>query len=124
MKMVLIGGVALLLGATLLSSPQQDSTQNDPAPVVRRLAATAQLAAQEYRVGIVDGEVIAPAEIQEARLFLQESRRSAAALPDNLRDDVLAKIDSLILLVDHTAEPDSVDRRVRVLTRTISAELG
>src|SRR5215213_3550834 len=124
MKMVLIGGVALFLGATLLSSPQQDTVQHDPAPIVRRLAATAQLGAQEYRVGIVDGEVVSPAEIEEARLFLQESRRSATALPENLRDDVVAQIDSVILLVDRTAEPDSVDSRVRVLTRTISTELG
>jgi high-affinity iron transporter len=124
MKMVLIGGVALFLGATLLISPQQDTVPHDPAPVVRRLAATAQLAAQEYRVGIVDGEVVSPAEIEEARLFLQESRRSATALPANLRDDVIAQIDSVILLVDRTAEPDSVDTRVRVLTRTISTELG
>jgi high-affinity iron transporter len=124
MKMVLIGGVALFLGATLLISPQQDTVPHDPAPVVRRLAATAQLGAQEYRVGIVDGEVVSPAEIEEARLFLQESRRSATALPANLRDDVIAQIDSVILLVDRTAEPDSVDTRVRVLTRTISTELG
>jgi high-affinity iron transporter len=124
MKMVLIGGVALFLGATLLISPQQDTVPHDPAPVVRRLAATAQLAAQEYRVGIVDGDVVSPAEIEEARLFLQESRRSATALPANLRDDVIAQIDSVILLVDRTAEPDSVDTRVRVLTRTISTELG
>ncbi|HKH84022.1 MAG TPA: cytochrome c/FTR1 family iron permease [Gemmatimonadales bacterium] len=124
MKMVLIGGVALFLGATLLISPQQDTLPHDPAPIVRRLAATAQLGAQEYRVGIVDGEVVSPAEIEEARLFLQESRRSATALPENLRDDVVAQIDSVILLVDRTAEPDSVDSRVRVLTRTISTELG
>jgi high-affinity iron transporter len=124
MKMVLIGGVALFLGATLLISPQQDTVPHDPAPVVRRLAATAQLAAQEYRVGIVDGKVVSPAEIEEARLFLQESRRSATALPANLRNDVITQIDSVILLVDRTAEPDSVDTRVRVLTRTISTELG
>ena len=78
--MILIGGA--LLGASLLSSqPQQVSQSQDPAPVVRRLAATSQLAAQEYRVGVENGRIIARAEVDEARLFLQESRRSAALLP-------------------------------------------
>ena len=42
--MVLIGGAALLVGVGLLSSPQQTTPPTDPAPLVRRLAATAQLA--------------------------------------------------------------------------------
>ena len=122
--MVLICRAALFLGATLLSSPQQASAQHDPGPAVRRLAATAQLAAQEYRIGIVDGRVVSRAEVDEARLFLQESRRSAAALPLDLRGEALARIDSVIALVDHTANPDSVDARIRILTKTISTELG
>ena len=39
--------------------------------MARRVAATAQLAAQEYRVGVVDGRVVAKAEVEEAALFLQ-----------------------------------------------------
>ena len=122
--MVLIIGAALILGAPLSGIPQQASAQSDPAPVVRRMAATAQLAAQEYRVGIVEGRVVSPAEIEEARLFLKESRRSAAALPSRVSAGVVARIDSVIALVDRTASPDSVDARVLELTRTISAELG
>ncbi len=122
--MVLIGGAALLLGATLLNLPQQTSAPSDPAPVVRRLAATAQLAAQEYRVGIVGGRVVSPAEIDEARLFLQESRRSAAALPASSSGSAMARIDSIIALIDGTASPDSVAAGVRRLTSAVSAELG
>jgi high-affinity iron transporter len=124
MKMVLIGGAGVLLWATLLINPQQPTTATDPVPLVRRLSATAQLAAQEYRVGIVDGRVVSPAEIDEARLFLQESRRSAAALPDDLSAAAVASIDSLIALVERTAAPDSVDSHVRRLTTTIATELG
>ncbi|HEX5963197.1 MAG TPA: cytochrome c/FTR1 family iron permease [Gemmatimonadales bacterium] len=121
MKMVLIGG-AVLLGATLLT--QQPSPPQEPAPLVRRLAATAQLAAQEYRVGIVDGRVVSPAEVDEARLFLQESRRSAAALPPAFRSAAMAGIDSVIKLVNRTASPDSIDARVRRLTSGLSTGLG
>ncbi len=122
--MILIGGAALLFGATLLSGPQQTTPPTDPAPLVRRLAATAQLAAQEYRVGIVDGRVASQAEVDEARLFLLESRRSAQALPAELSRGVLAEIDSVIGLVDHTAAPDSVDVRVRRLASTLSSRSG
>lgn len=122
--MVLIGGVALLLGASLLSAPQQTTSPTDPAPLVRRLAATAHLAAQEYRVGIVGGRVVSQAEVDEARLFLKESRRSAQALPAELSRGALAEIDSIIKLVGNVAPPDSVDVRVRRLTTALSRRSG
>jgi high-affinity iron transporter len=124
MKMVLIAEAVLLIGAALLNPPQQVSGPSDPVPLVRRLAATAQLAAQEYRVGIVDGRIVSPAEIDEARLFLEESRRSAAALPAEFRAGAVARIDSVVALLERTASPDSIDARVRQLTSIISAELG
>jgi high-affinity iron transporter len=124
MKMVLIGGTALLIGASLLSSPQQTTPPTDPAPLVRRVAATAQLAAQEYRLGIVDGRVVSQAEVDEARLFLQESRRSAQALPAELSRGTVAEIDSVIRLVGRTAAPDSIDVRVRRLTRMLANRSG
>jgi high-affinity iron transporter len=122
--MILIGGTALIIGASLLSAPQQTTSPTDPAPLVRRLAATAQLAAQEYRVGIVDGRVVLRAEIEEARLFLLESRRSAQALPVELGRGAVAQIDSVIELVDRIAAPDSIDARVRRLTNMVSTRSG
>ena len=123
--MILIGGAALLLGSSLLSSQPQQATQSpDQAPVVRRLAATAQLAAQEYRIGVENGRIIARAEVDEARLFLQESRRSAALLSHDVSSGALAQIDSLIRLVDRVAPPDSVDGGVRRLTGSLSRRLN
>jgi len=123
--MILIGGVALLLWGSLLSSqPQQASQSPDQTPVVRRLAATALLAAQEYRIGVENGRIIAPAEVDEARLFLQESRRSAALLSSDVSSGALAQIDSLIRLVDRVAPPDSVGGAVRRLTGSLSRRLN
>ena len=123
--MVLNCGAALLIGVSFLSGSQQTTTPpTDPAPLVRRLAATAQLAAQEYRIGIVNGRVASQAEVDEAGLFLQESRRSAQALPAELSRGALAEIDSVIRLVGRTAPPDSIDVRVRWLTSTLSARSG
>jgi high-affinity iron transporter len=122
--MVLIGGAALLLATTLLGQPQQQGAAQGQAPSVRRVAATAQLAAQEYRLGIAHGRVVAPAEVDEARLFLGESRRSAALLPSEDRSATLSQIDSLVRMVDRVASPDSVDARVRGLASSLSARFG
>jgi high-affinity iron transporter len=121
--MILNGWTTPILLAAFVAAPPRQGTQ-DQAPVVRRLAATAQLAAQEYRVGIANGRVVAPAEVQEARLFLQEARRSAALLPRPLGAPFTARIDSLVHLVDHTASPDTIDVRVQALTSALSRQSG
>jgi high-affinity iron transporter len=123
--MVLNGGALLLFGASLLSNQTpQPSQERDPAPVVRRLAATAQLAAQEYRVGVQNGRVIAPGEVDEARLFLRESRRSALELAPEIRSGVLVQVDSLIQLVDRVAPPDSLQAAVQELTASIARQFN
>jgi high-affinity iron transporter len=124
MKMVLIGAKALLLAASLLQIPQQATLSNDLAPAVRRLAAMADLAAQEYRVGIVNGRIASQAEVDEARLFLTESRRSATILPEGIRVELIRSLDSLIRLVATTAPPDTIDARVLRLTTSVSRRLG
>src|SRR5512132_3729893 len=120
--MILIGGA--LLVATLFRPFQQQNTSQDPAPSVRRVAATAQLAAQEYRLGVVNGRVVAPAEVAEARLFLGESRRSAALLPEGSRRETLRRIDSLVGLVDQRAAPDTIDAEVMQLITALSQRYG
>jgi high-affinity iron transporter len=88
------------------------------------VAATAQLASQEYRIGVVNGRVVAPAEVEEARLFLAEARRSAASLPGALADSAAWELDRLIGLVMSTASPDSLDAGVRRLTSGLETRLG
>src|SRR6476660_10495101 len=111
--MILIGGILLLVASA--QSPQQQAVPRDQTPVARRIAATAQLAAQEYRTGVVDGRVVAKAEVEEATLFLQEARRSAALLPAEAAKAATGDIDRLLRLVAETAPPDSLDARVRSL---------
>ncbi|MFL5446998.1 MAG: c-type cytochrome, partial [Gemmatimonadales bacterium] len=122
MKMIL--NAAVLFFSTLAAQPQTSDSVPDVAPAVRRIAATAQLASQEYRVGIVNGRVVSQAELDEARLFLQESRRSAALLPAKFRLRTISDIDSLIALVSTAGSPDSVDARVKRLTTSLSTALG
>ncbi len=114
------------LAISLLVSPGPDPTQGeDRTPVVRRIAATTALAAQEYREGVKDGKVIARAEVEEAELFLTEARRTAAGLPlDVSKYHRSHELDRILGMVRQTAEPDSIDIRVRQLTATLSQKLG
>jgi len=120
--MILIGGILLLVASA--QSPQQQAVPRDQTPVARRVAATAQLAAQEYRTGVVDGRVVAKAEVEEATLFLQEARRSAALLKPDAGPAATADIDALLHLVSATAPPDSLDARVRALNEGLVRRLG
>ena len=124
LKMTLIGAVLpILLSAPPSVSPQSLAIQ-DSAAIVRRVAATATLAAQEYRIGVVEGRVVAAAEVEEARLFLEESRRTAASLVADSSLDPVATLDSLLALVKGLATPDSLDARVRSFTTALVERYG
>lgn len=123
--MILIGaGLQTLLAVVLLGPQQQQPLANDQAPAVRRLAATAQLGAQEYRAGIQNGRIVAKAEIEEARLFLAEARRSAALLPPDVGRSTTRALDDIVGLIGATADPDTVQARVIALTTSLSQRLG
>src|SRR6476646_9858531 len=123
MKMLLIGAALALALSTAAQTPAPQlptAGQTDVASSVRRAAATAQLAAQEYRVGVSGGRIVAQAEVDEARLFLQESRRAAAALPSRTGLAPAAAVDSLITLVSTVAPPDSLDGAVRAFASALA----
>jgi high-affinity iron transporter len=119
--MFLIGAALPLVSSLFLFLPQSSDSADDQAARVRRIAATSQLAAQEYRLGVTDGKVTAPQEVAEASLFLKEARTSAADLGE---PSVAARIDSLIALVAATESPDSLDGKVRALTSGLSSRFG
>ncbi|MEO8140495.1 MAG: cytochrome c, partial [Gemmatimonadota bacterium] len=112
--------VATLLGAAPALPPDQD----DQTATVRRIAATAALAAQEYGVGVHAGKVVAPAEVEEARLFLSEARRTAALLPSDAARLAMVELDSLFAMVSRTAPADSLALRSRKLGEMLATRLG
>ena len=61
----------------------------------RRIAASVQLAAQEYRNGFSAGKLTSPAEVNEARLFLADARRTAQMLPARIATGTITDIDRL-----------------------------
>jgi high-affinity iron transporter len=118
--MVLINGIALVASLVLGQQP----SQGDPAPLVRRIAATSRLASQEYGLGVRAGKIVAPGEVEEARLFLAEARRSAALLPPDAARPALRQIDSIIEMVRAVAPSDSVTARVSSLATSLAQKLG
>jgi high-affinity iron transporter len=115
--MILISAVSSIL---FLAAPQQGAQPlppgSDLAPVVQRVATTVQLAAQEYRIGVSEGRVISPAEVEEANLFLAEARRTAERLPPESSASTIAALDQLIDAVGRTVDPDSLAIGARALT--------
>jgi high-affinity iron transporter len=92
----------------------------DLAPIVQRIATTVQLAAQEYRIGVAGGRVVSPAEVEEARLFLAEARRTADRLPPEGASTTIAAVERLIAALTRTADPDSVAAAAGALTAALS----
>ena len=103
------------IGATRLSAA------DDTPATVRRVAATAALGAQEYRNGVAGGKIVAQAEVDEAKLFLAESRRAAELLPAPGSRDVVIAVERIQGLVGRTASPDSVDAAVRALATSLES---
>ena len=116
-------GVALPILLSALTSVSPTAAQDSTA-IVRRVAATATLASQEYRIGVAEGRIVAAAEVEEARLFLEESRRSAAALSVSTELNPVATVDSLLALVKGLGAPDSLDARVRSFNRALADRFG
>jgi high-affinity iron transporter len=113
-----------LIFATLIGLSFPAGHAADSVAAARRIAASVQLAAQEYRVGVVDGRVTVPGELDEARLFLTEARRTASTLSPRLATAVIADIDRLLDLVRHVAAPDSITALARRTTDDLAMMLG
>jgi high-affinity iron transporter len=108
------GAVGALAGQT---------PDSEIAAAARRVAAIAQLAADEYALGVSGGRIVAAPEVEEARLFLAEARRNATRLPPATSQQVVAMLTAMESMVGRTAEPDSVTRLVKALRLKLSDDL-
>jgi high-affinity iron transporter len=90
----------------------------------RRIAASVALAAQEYRNGVSGGKIVAPAEVDEARLFLTEARRTAGVLSPRLAAGTIADIDRMLELLTRVASPDLVAAGARRAADHLAVALG
>lgn len=114
---MILGYAAVL---ALLAGAPSDA---DSVAVARRIAASADLAAQEYRLGVAGGRIVLPAEVEEAHLFLGEARRTAASLPSGVAARAIAEIDRALSFVERIGSPDSVEAAARRLSHLLATEL-
>ncbi len=92
--------------------------------VARRVADIASLALEEYRLGVQAGQVTSPAEVQEARLFLEEARRAAGQLPAEASGPAVASLDTLIAGVTTHQPVEQLQPRVDALRAHLAQVLG
>ena len=121
LRTILIRGIVAILLGGVAARP---AAAQDYAAAARRVASLAQLAAEEYRLGVSDGRIVASAEVDEARLFLAEARRNMATLPSRSTAQAVAALDSLDRMVARIADPDSVSMRVGVMLAQLGRELN
>ena len=107
--------------ALLAATPVQ---AQDSLAVARRVFATVRLAAEEYRVGVVGGRVVAAAEVEEARLFTAEARRVSAELPAAARSAVEDPLDRMEGIIRRAGAPDSLDAVVHDLGRALATRVS
>ena len=86
------------------------------------------LAAKEYRNGVPaqGGQITAPEEVAEARLFLDQAGHDVAALPDSLRHPVGALVGELRASLDRPSAPapDSVAQWADAIVKRMAAAFG
>lgn len=116
--------MALLLNAGVAAVVAAQAS--DSLAVARRIVAATSLAAKEYATGVAarGGKVTAPEEVEEAKLFLDQARLDAPALPVAVRMLADAELGALRAMVERTASPDSVAQRAGVLIARIAAAAG
>lgn len=119
---------AALLGATT-PVRQEPAAAQTPAPqdvaqITRRLWATAQLGAQEYRLGVKNGAVISAEELSESQLFFTEARRTAGLLPLAVVASANQQVSAIIQQAERHADPDSVAARVAKLGDLLTSKLS
>lgn len=122
LRLILISVVVAGTAPTVAMAAQPDSAQ-----IVRRVATSAKLAAEEYGLGVKDGKIVLAPEVEEARLFLSEARKAAAGLPAAFGTQAVADLGRLLGMVDQVAAPDSlhaaVDRLVTGLSHAMKVSL-
>ena len=113
---------AVLQTPAFAQTPAQAETPGVEA--ARRIAATLQLAAQEYRLAWVNGALTKPDEWEEAKLFVTEAHRSAGTLPPAVRADVEPRIAAVQLELSNRMSPDSLAAFARDMEARLTRLLG
>ncbi len=114
----------MLLAAFL--APPLAGQASDSLAVARRIVAATSLAAKEYANGVPPrgGQVVRPAEVEEAEQFIEQARLDVASLPAAVRTVADSELGALHAMLERAAPPDSVAQRAATLIQRIAAAAG
>ena len=117
----------MLLSACL--APRVEGQAADSLAVARRIVAATSLAGKEYAAGVTPQgrgrtRVTAPAEVEEAKQFLDQARLDAPYLPVAVQAVAGTELAGLRAMIDRVAPPDSVASRAEALVGRIAAAMG
>ncbi len=112
--------MATCLAATLAGQA------TDSLSVARRVVAAISLASKEYALGVAPagGRILVPAEVEEAKLFIDQARLDVPALPAAVRARADSELAVLRGMLDRVAAPGSVERRATSIVQRIAAAAG
>ncbi|MDH5195971.1 MAG: FTR1 family protein [Gemmatimonadota bacterium] len=113
-----------LLVSTLPFAAMPARAQSGVDATARRIATVSTIAAEEYALGVVGGEVVSAAELEEARLFLVEARRLAEQLPAAVRQTVVSQLDGLLATVERRGDVAVLSAGTDSLRTLLAAGLG
>jgi mono/diheme cytochrome c family protein len=112
----------LLLLAGLFAGPAV--AQQDQVAAARRIADVASIALAEYAEGVVDGEVVAAEELNEAKLFLADALRTAEELEPEARTAALPYLQRIQTGVEALAPEAGLQVELEGLRRDLAAAVG
>jgi len=124
MKIRLPHALLVPLVAALLGQATPSRAQAPGEEAARRIVATLQLGASEYRLAWQNGEMTAPSEWEEAKLFVGEARRSAGELPPDLRGRIAPLIATLSQRLDARMPADSLALAAADIERRLTVAIG
>jgi high-affinity iron transporter len=123
-----MGHPALMAVAVLSIAPVPSLPLGQMPPegreAAQRIAATVQLAAQEYALAWDHGVLVKRDEADEARQFIGEARRAARSLPPGMARVVDGDLAVLAGWLDRSGPPDSVAAYASRLVSGLAARLG
>jgi high-affinity iron transporter len=119
----IVSALALLLsaGAAMAAVPPADE---ETTASVRRVLTLLSVVGEEYREGVVDGEVVRPVEYEEARVFLEEARTRLAQVPAVEAKSYEADLDAIFTALDGKLPVFQVDDLLSALRSQLVEATG
>lgn len=115
-----LGAAVLLLACSARAATPDAAATAD----IRRSLTLLNVVGEEYREGVVDGQVVLPVEYEEARAFLDEARGRLAASDPAVAQALGGSFDQIRTAIDARAPVDQVRAQLEALRGEVTSRSG